>query len=212
MSRDLEARSAIVARARPAFAITATLFTVIGLTLFSRDLSEESIRWAMRLSVDTAFPFFFLAFTAASVHKLKPSAISQYLLRNRRYLGISFAALFLLHGTLIYVLSQLYPEPFFSQLTDELLYGGLLTFVVVALMAITSNDFSVRLLGRKAWSRLHKVSGYFIAIMFLLTYLSKLDQLFFWPYAIAAVGVFGLRLGRWFVVRQGRAGQSEVVG
>jgi len=144
MSRDLEARSAIVARARPAFAITATLFTVIGLTLFSRDLSEESIRWAMRLSVDTAFPFFFLAFTAASVHKLKPSAISQYLLRNRRYLGISFAALFLLHGTLIYVLSQLYPEPFFSQLTDGLLYGGLLTFGVVALMAATSNDFSVR--------------------------------------------------------------------
>jgi len=31
--------------------------------------------------------------------------------------------------------------------------------------------------------------------MFLLTYLGKLDQLFFWPYAIMAVGVFGLRVG-----------------
>jgi len=179
------------------YAITATLFAVIGLALFSRDLSEESIRWAMRLSVDTAYPFFFLAFIAASLHRLKPSALSKYLLRNRRYLGISFAALFLLHGTLIYVLSQLYPEPFFSQLTDELLYGGLLTFSLVALMAVTSNDFSVKHLGRKAWSRLHKLLGYFVAIMFLLTYLGKLDQLFFWPYALAAVGVFVLRLGVW---------------
>jgi len=197
MSRDLQARPAIAARVRPAFAITATLFAVIGLALFSRDLSEESIRWAMRLSVDTAFPFFFLAFIAASVNTLKSSGVSQYLLRNRRYLGISFASLFLLHGTLIYVLSQLYPEPFFSQLTDVLLYSGLLTFVVVALMAITSNDFSVKQLGRKAWSRLHKVLGYFIAIMFLLTYLGKLDQPFFWPYALAAVGVFGVRVGVW---------------
>jgi len=212
MSRDVQVRSAIVARARPVFAITATLFAVIGLTLFSRDLSEESIRCAMRLSVDTAYPFFFLAFIAASLHRLKPSALSQHLLRNRRYLGISFAALFLLHGTLIYVLSQLYPEPFFSQLTDGLLYGGLLTFSVVALMAASSNDFSVKRLGRKAWSRLHKVLGYLIATIFLVTYLGKLDQLFFWPYAIAAVGVFGLRVGRWFVVRQGRAGQGEVVG
>jgi len=188
------------------YAITATLFAVIGLALFSRDLSEESIRWAMRLSVDTAFPFFFLAFIAASLHRLKPSALSQYLLRNRRYLGISFAALFLLHGTLIYVLSQLYPEPFFSQLTDALLYSGLATFSAVALMAVTSNDGSVKQLGRKNWSRLHKLLGYFIAIMFLLTYLGKLDQLFFWPYAAVAVGVFGLRVGVWLkgLVDKGR--------
>jgi len=206
MSRDVQARPAIAERVRPMYAITATLFAVIGLALFSRDLSEESIRWAMRLSVDTAFPFFFLAFIAASLHRLKPSALSQYLLRNRRYLGISFAALFLLHGTLIYVLSQLYPEPFFSQLTDALLYSGLATFSAVALMAVTSNDGSVKQLGRKNWSRLHKLLGYFIAIMFLLTYLGKLDQLFFWPYAAVAVGVFGLRVGVWLkgLVDKGR--------
>jgi len=212
MSRDVQARPAIAEKGRPVLAITATLFAVIGLALFSRDLSEVSIRWAMRLSVDTAFPFFFLAFIAASVNTLKSTAVSQYLLRNRRYLGISFAALFLLHGTLIYVLSQLYPEPFFSQLSDELLYGGIATFGAVALMAASSNDFSVKHLGQKAWSRLHKLLGYLIATIFLVTYLGKLDQLFFWPYAAAAVGVFGVRVGWWFVVRQGRAGQGEVVG
>jgi len=198
MNKDVTARPAIAERLRPAYAITATLFAVIGLALFSRDLSEVSIRWAMRLSVDTAFPFFFLAFSAASLHRLKSTALSQYLLRNRRYLGISFALLFLLHGTLIYVLSQLYPQPFFSQLTDGLLYSGLLTFSLVALMAATSNDFSVKHLGQKAWSRLHKVLGYLIATIFLVTYLGKLDQLFFWPYALAAVGVFVLRLGGWW--------------
>jgi len=41
------------------------------------------------------------------------------------------------------------------------------------------------------------VLGYLIATVFLATYLGKLDQLFFWPYAVAAVVVFGLRVGVW---------------
>jgi len=68
-----------------------------------------------------------------------------------------------------------------------------LTFSVVALMAATSNDSSVKYLGCPVWLRQHKVLGYFVAVMFLLTYLGKLDQAFFWPFSAAVLAVFVLR-------------------
>jgi len=180
----------------------AALVAVASLWLVLIDgANEASLRQLIRLSVDVAFPLFFVSFSASALHRFSPSQATRYLLRNRRYTGLSFAALFLWHAGLIYSLARLYPEPFFSELSNIALYSGVLTFSVVALMAATSNDYSVKYLGRPVWSRLHKVLGYFVAVMFLLTYLGKLDQVFFWPFAAAALAVFVLRGMRGWVER-----------
>ncbi len=50
MNKDVQTRPAIAERVNLAYAITATLFAVIGVALFTRDLSEASIRWGMRRS------------------------------------------------------------------------------------------------------------------------------------------------------------------
>jgi len=83
--------------------------------------------------------------------------------------------------------------PLFSDLNPEAFYGGVLAFSAVTMMAVTSNDSSVAHLGHKTWGWLHRVLDYFIAIMFLFTYLGKLEQTFFWPFAAMAVAVFVLR-------------------
>jgi len=176
-----------------ALVVAATLWLVL-----IDGASEASLRQLIRLSVDVAFPLFFVSFSASALHRFSPSQTTQYLMRNRRYIGLSFAALFLWHAGLIYSLARLYPEPFFSELSSAALYSGVLTFSVVALMAATSNDSSVKYLGRSVWSRLHRVLGYFVAVMFFLTYLGKLDQAFFWPFSAAALAVFVLRgMSRW---------------
>lgn len=166
--------------------------------------SEASIRQLIRFSVDVAYPLFFLSFCASALYGLFPSEVTRYLLRNRRYTGLSFSALFLWHGALIYTLAQLHPEPFFSELTAATLYGGAPIFFAVAVMAATSNDASMARLGRKAWGRLHRVLGYLIAIMFLLTFLGKLDQIFFWPFAAMALAVFVLRVASSLLMRNTR--------
>ncbi len=49
---------------------------------------SEMIQCSVRLSV----PFLYLAFAASSINVLVSSPFSRWLLRNRRYIGLSFAA------------------------------------------------------------------------------------------------------------------------
>jgi methionine sulfoxide reductase heme-binding subunit len=54
-----------------------------------------------------------------------------------------------------------------------LIFGGA-GFVAIALMAATSNDWSVRTLGPRAWSRLHTVLIFYIAFVFFADYVKRL--------------------------------------
>ncbi len=53
------------------------------------------------------------------------------------------------------------------------LVGGGLAYLFTAAMAFTSNDASVRALGRKGWRRLHLVGSWYIWIVFAQSYLPR---------------------------------------
>src|SRR5215469_7198004 len=57
----------------------------------------QSLQYAVRATARTSFILFLAAFTASSLAKLVPSLLTWALVRERRYLGLSFAFSHLLH-------------------------------------------------------------------------------------------------------------------
>lgn len=109
-----------------------------------------------------AFLLFWMAFTASSIHALWRGAYSKWAMRSRRHIGLSFALVHFVHAAL--VLSNL-------SLTEAsreapVIAAGSLAYLFLGLMALTSNNWSVKKLGAKNWKRLHKVGSYYIWIIF----------------------------------------------
>lgn len=77
-----------------------------------------------------------------------------WLLPRRRYLGVAAFAYALLH-TGVYVLRQGDLPKILSEVLDAGILTGWLAFAIFVPLALTSNDRSVRRLGR-GWKRLHR--------------------------------------------------------
>jgi len=112
-----------------------------------------------------AFILFIVAFTASSMQKLMPGAYSKWAMGNRRYIGLNFALVHFVHAGL--VLSNLALTEA-SRPAPVLAVGGGAYFMLL-LMALTSNDTSVKKLGAKNWKKLHKVGSYYLLALFFAT-------------------------------------------
>lgn len=147
----------------------ASLATVLGpLTLFG--VSEEGWQLAARYTVRVSFPLFLLAYTASSLATLWRAEQSRWLLRNRRYLGLSFTLAHTIHlGTLTSYFVFLNETPDLPTLL-----GGGFVYLVIFAMAATSNDQSTRTLGAN-WKRLHTTGIHFIWLMFTYLYWGRLS-------------------------------------
>lgn len=139
-----------------------TLLLVAGATLYA-DNYVAGLPYIIKPTAHAAFVFFWLAFTASSLHRLFPSGYSRWAMKNRRYIGLSFAAIHGIHAVL--VLSNI-------TLTDEsrpilVFLVGTMAYVFLGLMAVTSNNKSVSKLGVKNWQRLHRTGSWYIWIIFI---------------------------------------------
>ena len=61
----------------------------------------EAVRHALRLTARTSLALFLLAFAASSLRRLWPLPATAWLLRNRRHVGVSFAASHFIHLGLV---------------------------------------------------------------------------------------------------------------
>jgi methionine sulfoxide reductase heme-binding subunit len=93
----------------------------------------------------------------------KQASMPKWLLKNRRLIGILSFLLALGHG---YLLVKKRDFDFFDPSTFLVYIQGISTFIIFALLAITSNDWSVKRL-KKNWKRLHSLTYW---AMFLLTW------------------------------------------
>ncbi|XXK44471.1 hypothetical protein ACMAY4_09350 [Porticoccaceae bacterium nBUS_17] len=120
--------------------------------------SPEATVKLIRLSVQFASPWIFIAFVTSALVTLFPGAISQWLLRNRRYTGLSFAAGFAWQAVFIAVLLDLYPAYYWDELhkTSDLV-GRSLSYVLLLALTVTSFYPVRRKLSRAQWSWLHWV-------------------------------------------------------
>src|SRR3954452_22465406 len=99
-----------------------------------------------------ALVFLCAAASASALVRLHPSSTTAWLRRNRRPLGLSFALWHLTHAAAVVLAMSTGVQR--VRPLGVLIAGGSV-FVVIALMAATSSDAAVRLMGAAAWSRLH---------------------------------------------------------
>lgn len=131
------------------------------------DQWSRAARWTARIGL----PIFLLSFTAASLAKLWPNAVTRSLWQNRRWWGLGFAAC---HTTHLYALVR------YLQISGEdrplpALAAGGMAYVLMFAMAATSNDAAMKALGRN-WKRLHTVGAYSLWLIFTLSYSLRLAE------------------------------------
>ncbi|MDA0339714.1 MAG: hypothetical protein O2910_07750 [Proteobacteria bacterium] len=146
--------------------------------------------WFRRWTARVSFAFFIAAFVASALVRLNSGAAGKWLLRNRRYLGLNFALTRAVH---------LWALVTFFRLSGErveavtIVFGGLAYFLAAALAA-TSNDFSVRKLG-KNWRRLHLTGVWYVWVIFTYTFLGQaLEKPGYWAVMMVALAAPALRL------------------
>ena len=174
---------------------------VVGLILWFlvASWSASTITSAIDTTGRCSLFLFSIAFTASSLHRLWPSTWTRWTLRNRRWIGLSFASSHFIHLALILSISLCFPEPFLSdQSKGQWIFGGL-GYVFVFLMAVTSNDRSQQWMGMKNWRRLHLTGSYWLWTVFLLTYVKHAKEggeWFFLPLLICTVALLPVRLAK----------------
>ena len=142
---------------------------------------------------------FAIAFTASSVESLWPSSLSRWSLRNRRWIGLSFASSHFIHLGLIISMTVFFPDPFVrDQSMAQWVFGGL-AYGFVLLMALTSTDQAQRWMGMKTLKRLHFVRSHWIWTLFLLTYVKHVKQgplWFYLPFLMFTLALIPIRYAK----------------
>jgi hypothetical protein len=174
------------------------------IAMASTDLSRaEGVSSMIQYSVRWAVPWIFLAFSASSVQVLFPGLASRWLLRNRKIFGLCFAAGMAWQLSfivwLVTVHSEYYSEEVYV-LRDVI--EGLLGYLFLAAMTVTSFKTGRRLVTSRQWKLLHKTGIYFLwayafsVYWYELFYYDQPDPI---DYLYYAAGLFAwlLRVAAW---------------
>lgn len=177
--------------------LTGVLAAALLATLAAAGGGEDGARAVLRVSARTSVSLFVLAFAASSLHWWLRRDWTRWLLRNRRYVGVSFAVSHLYHLITLGVIALAFPHPFLDRLGLVTLIGGGLAYLFIAAMAATSFDRAVRWLGARRWKLLHTVGGYYVWIIFAQSYLPRAARdAWLAPFFAALVAALVLRLIR----------------
>jgi sulfoxide reductase heme-binding subunit YedZ len=166
--------------------------SIIATSIAAYPTAAEGWRHAARYTARFSFVVFLLVFVARPWHELWPSNRTRWAVRNRRAIGLAFATAHFIH---LYALTRFRLD--IEQLPNlGPLIRGSGAYVLLAAMAATSNDSSVRLLGARNWKRLHTVGIYWIWFFFVESYVTRIasGRLFFVPFVVVAVAALSLRI------------------
>jgi len=170
----------------------------------TQDLSGvRGVSEMIQLSVRCCVPLLYLAFAASSMKTLFPGAFSGWLMRNRRYLGLGFAAgmgwqlffiLWMVTGHWEYYLEEVY---LLSDLVVQV-PGYLFIFA----MTITSFHSVRRGMSRMQWSILHWTGIYFLWYTVASTYVFEITyyedrQVIDYIYTAAGLLAYFMRVAAW---------------
>jgi sulfoxide reductase heme-binding subunit YedZ len=134
---------------------------VAGYVLIGVSTPEAAVNM-IRLSVQLASPWIFLAFVATPMTQLFPGNLSKWLLRNRRYLGLSFAAGFGWQAVFIGVLLALHNAYYWEELHNATdLFLRMASYAFLFALTITSFFPVRRRMRPKHWRWLHLVGVWY---------------------------------------------------
>lgn len=152
--------------------------------------SEDSLGVTLRLTARAALLIFMLIFVARPLRQLSVNALSRWLVTNRRLLGISFAAVMIVHLYLLITLNGV-----------QLLNFGVIVYLLIVLMLITSFNKPTAALGPKRWKMLHKTGLYVIGIALAQTQFTRIargaDEPIHYALAVLVLIAIGIRIAAW---------------
>ncbi len=160
-----------------------------------RQFDTDGIRMVIRFTARTSLLLFCLAFSAAALAQLWPNGWTRWQRRNRRYLGVTFAASHGLHALAIATFAVVDPVGFAKATSlASYIFGGIGYAFIVA-MTVTSFDRTATWLGLRAWRALHLVGGYYLLLQFTVSFGKRIPEMP--PYALFLIPlalVFALRM------------------
>jgi len=135
-----------------------------------RQFEMEGVRMVIRFTARSSLLLFCLAFSAAALARLWPNAWTRWQRRNRRYLGLSFAASHAIHAVAIVAFARMDPAGF-AEATSPVSYifGGIGYAFIIA-MSATSFDRSAALIGPRVWRALHLAGGHYLWFQFMVSF------------------------------------------
>jgi DMSO/TMAO reductase YedYZ heme-binding membrane subunit len=179
------------------------LFAVLALTLVAlsvwiagmRQFEVDGVRMVIRFTARTSLLFFCLAFGASALARLWPNAWTRWQRRNRRYLGVTFAASHAIHAIAILCFAVMDPAGYAAATNvASYIFGGIGYAFIVA-MTVTSFDRTAAALGARAWRMLHLVGGYYLLLQFTVSFGKRIpDMPLYVLFLIPLLTVFALRM------------------
>lgn len=173
--------------------------------------SVRGTGFMIQQSVRYALPLFLFAFTASSLALLWPGRLTRWLLRNRRFVGLGFAAGMLWHFSFISY-SMLRFGTLAGAPTPRGLALDLTGFAFLALMTLTSFRWFARRLSLANWRRLHKSGIYLIWFVATYIYLRHAEEPFRDVALALLIAAWLLRVGAWATRKARAAMPSSAAG
>jgi DMSO/TMAO reductase YedYZ heme-binding membrane subunit len=181
------------------------------------DLSSgPAVSSMIQVSVRCAVPWLYLAFAASSVQILWPGPLGLWLSRNRKFLGLCFAAAMAWQGFFILWMVFVYSDYYINEvyvMRDAI--EGVVGYLFLTAMTLTSFMPVRKRMTPKSWKLLHKSGIYFLwAYAFsvywwnLFYYDSPgwLDYTYYW----AAFAAWSLRAAAWTKKRRKQRAKSGI--
>lgn len=160
-----------------------------------RQFEVEGVRMVIRFTARSSLMLFCLAFSAAALAQLWPNAWTRWQRRNRRYLGLSFAASHAIHAVAIIAFARTDPAGFaVATSAASYIFGGIGYAVIIA-MSATSFDRTAALIGPRAWRLLHLAGGYYLWFQFTVSFGKRVPAMpLYAAFLIPLLAVIALRL------------------
>ena len=155
----------------PLFAVLTLALTVLSIWIASmRQFEVEGVRMVIRFTARTSLLFFCLAFGAAALARLWPNAWTRWQRRNRRYLGVTFAASHGIHAIAVASFALMAPTDYIAVTSAATYIFGGIGYVFIIAMTATSFDLTAAAIGPRAWRILHVTGGYYLWFQFMVSF------------------------------------------
>ncbi len=192
--------------------ITGPISIVMLIAMMGAELhSGPAVSSMIQLSVRCAVPLLFVVFAASSIQILFPGTFGLWVSRNRKYLGLCFAAAMAWQGLFILWLVTFYRDYYVNEvyvLRDAI--EGVVGYLFLAAMTVTSFMPVRKHMKSRNWKLLHKSAIYFLWAYAFSVYWWNLfyygnpvllDYIYYWGGFLA----WGLRASAWSKKRRKQA-------
>ncbi|WP_427161976.1 hypothetical protein ACQFX9_10670 [Aliinostoc sp. HNIBRCY26] len=150
---------------------TLAIGAILTVIFLFQGIDEAGMRMAIRATARTSCILFVAAFVAAALHRIWSNTYTAWLLKNRRYFGLSMAVSHTYHAIawtgLWFVTSGHSPQ-----------FGvpAILGYVFLVAMTLTSFRRLANLLSQRVWQILHTTGMYYFWLAFTVEFGLKLTQ------------------------------------